>query len=41
MLGAATFAVMTIGAVVVGDHLTGRMQIDDGLHSITTLQHAR
>lgn len=31
MLGAATMMVMMIGAFVVGDHLTGRMQLDDGV----------
>jgi len=31
MLGAATMMVMTIGTLVVTDHLTGRLQIDDGL----------
>ncbi|HEY0224553.1 MAG TPA: hypothetical protein VGC38_08575 [Pseudolabrys sp.] len=28
MLGAATMAVMMVGAVVVTDHLTGRLQIE-------------
>jgi len=32
MLGAATMAVMMIGTVVVTDHLTGRLHIDDGLY---------
>ena len=32
MLGAATMAVMMIGSVVVNDHLTGRLHIDDGLY---------
>jgi hypothetical protein len=31
MLGAATFAVMMIGGIVVGDHLTGRLQVNDGV----------
>ncbi|MSP31690.1 MAG: hypothetical protein EXR03_02560 [Pseudolabrys sp.] len=31
MLGAATMMVMMVGAFVVTDHLTGRLQIDDGL----------
>ena len=31
MLCTVTLLVMTAGAVVVGDHLTGRMQIDDGV----------
>jgi hypothetical protein len=30
MLGTATMLVMMMGAFVVGDHLTGRLQIDDG-----------
>jgi hypothetical protein len=29
MLCTVTLLVMTVGAVVVGDHLTGRMHIDD------------
>jgi hypothetical protein len=29
MLCTVTLLVMTVGAVVVGDHLTGRLQIDD------------
>jgi len=31
LFGAATFAVMVIGAVVVTDHLSGKMQLDDGI----------
>lgn len=31
MLCAATLAVMTIGGLVVGDHLSGRVQLDDAL----------
>ncbi len=31
LFGAATFAVMMIGAFVVTDHLTGRLQLDDGI----------
>jgi hypothetical protein len=30
MLGTATLVVTVIGAVVVGDHLTGRLPTDDG-----------
>ncbi|MGH6663651.1 MAG: hypothetical protein ACREB2_01945 [Pseudolabrys sp.] len=30
MLCTATALVMMVGAVVVGDHLTGRLHIDDG-----------
>jgi hypothetical protein len=29
MLGTATAVVMMIGAVVIGNHLTGRLHIDD------------
>jgi hypothetical protein len=29
MFGAATAVVMMIGAVVIGNHLTGRLHIDD------------
>ena len=35
MLGAATMMVMMIGAFVVGDHLTGRMQIEDGMRVVS------
>jgi hypothetical protein len=35
MLGAATMMVMTIGTLVVTDHLTGRLQIDDGLQIVS------
>jgi len=31
MLCTVTVLVMTVGAVVVGDHLTGQMRIDDGV----------
>ena len=31
MLGAATMFVMMVGGVVVGDHLTGRLHLEDGL----------
>ena len=31
LLGAATIFVMMIGTVVVSDHLSGRLHIDDGL----------
>jgi hypothetical protein len=30
MLCTVTLLVMTVGTVVVGEHLTGRLQIDDG-----------
>jgi hypothetical protein len=35
MLGAATMAVMMVGAVVVTDHLTGRLHIDEGRHVVS------
>ncbi len=35
LLGAATMMVMMIGAFVVGDHLTGRMQIEDGVQFVS------
>ena len=41
MLGAATMMVMMIGAIVVTDHLTGRLQIDDGLSVVSLLATAR
>ncbi len=41
MLGAATMAVMMIGAVVVFDHVTGRLQIDDGLPAMSLPEAAR
>lgn len=31
LFGAATIFVVTVGAVVVGEHLTGRQHLDDGL----------
>lgn len=31
LLGAATIVVMTIGTVVVSDHLSGRLHMEDGL----------
>lgn len=31
MLGAATMMVMAIGVFVVTDHMSGRLQLDDGL----------
>ena len=40
MLGAATMMVMMIGTFVVTDHLTGRLQIEDGL-SVAALPLAR
>jgi hypothetical protein len=41
MLGAATMMVMMVGAVVVTDHLTGRLQIDDGLRVVNLPASAR
>jgi hypothetical protein len=41
MLGAATMAVMMIGTVVVTDHLTGRLQIEDGLRVVALPSAAR
>jgi hypothetical protein len=35
MLGAATLLVMLAGSVVVGDHLTGKLHIDDGASAVT------
>ena len=41
MLAAATVFVMTAGAVVVGDHLPGRLQIDDTVRMVTPPTAAR
>jgi hypothetical protein len=41
MLSAATVAVMMVGALVVTDHLTGRLTIDDGLRVMTLSSAAR
>jgi len=41
MLGAATMMVMMIGALVVTDHLTGRLQLDDGLQAVSLPLAAR
>ena len=30
LLGVATIVVATVGAVVVNDHLSGKMRLDDG-----------
>ncbi len=35
LLGAATFMVMTIGAVVVTDHLNGRLHLEDTVQIVT------
>jgi len=41
MLGAATLLVMIAGTVVVGDHLTGKLHIDDGTGAVTLPAAAR
>jgi len=41
MLGAATMMVMMIGTIVVTDHLTGRLQIEDGLSVVNPPASAR
>lgn len=41
LLGAATIFVMAMGAVVVGDHLTGRLHIEDGLAAVAFPMTAR
>jgi hypothetical protein len=41
MLGAATMMVMMVGAMVVTDHLTGRLQLDDGLQVVSLPSAAR
>ena len=41
MLGAATLLVMIAGSVVVGDHLTGKLRIDDGTGTVTLPAAAR
>jgi hypothetical protein len=41
MLVTATMFVMMVGAVVVTDHLTGRLQIDGGLGVVTLPLAAR
>lgn len=35
LFGVATLAVMMIGTVVVGDHLTGRLQLEDAVQVVT------
>jgi len=35
LFGAATFAVMVIGAMVVTDHLSGKMHLDDGIRAMS------
>lgn len=35
LLGVATLAVMMVGALVVTEHVTGRLQIDDGLRVVS------
>jgi hypothetical protein len=41
MLGAATMMVMMVGALVVNEHLTGRLQIDDGVRVVALSSAAR
>jgi hypothetical protein len=41
LLSTATVLVMMVGALVVTDHLTGRLVIDDGLRVVTLPSAAR
>jgi len=41
MLGAATLAVMMVATLVVGDHLTGRLELDDAARVVTLPAAAR
>lgn len=41
LFGATTLFVMLAGAFVVGDHLTGRMHIDDGLSAAAMTRPAQ
>jgi len=41
MLGAVTMMVMIAGVFVVSDHLTGRLQFDDGLRAVSLPSAAR
>jgi len=41
MLSTATVLVMMMGTLVVSNHLTGRLQIDDGLRVTTIASTAR
>lgn len=41
MFGAATMIVTTIGAVVVSDHITGRLTLTDNLRVVSLPQEAR
>ena len=41
MLGVATMFVMMVGGVVVGDHLSGRLHIDEGMAVVTLPAAAR
>jgi hypothetical protein len=41
MLGAATMMVMMVGVLVVTDHLTGRLHIDDGFQAVSLPSAAR
>lgn len=41
LLGAAAIFVMMVGTMVVANHLTGRLQIDDGLPVVSLPLAAR
>lgn len=41
MLSAATVAVMMVGALVVTDHLTGRLTFDDNMRVVSLPSNAR
>lgn len=41
LLGAATLFVMMMGAVVVADHLSGKLHLEDGLAELAQPMSAR
>lgn len=41
LFGAATIFVMMIGGIVVGDHLTGRLNVEDGLTAVALPMSSR
>jgi uncharacterized membrane protein len=41
MLGAATFLVVMVGAVVVSDHLSGKLHFDDAIAVVSLPAAAR
>jgi len=41
MLGAATLLVLLVGSLVVGETMTGRVQIDDSVGAVTLPAAAR